>query len=75
MKNNGARQTCCYTNLFDPAGLFDHTVDHVLSKPGLKTVKASITGKTGRAHRVRALAVRSRRRHQHGAPEGLTVVQ
>jgi endonuclease/exonuclease/phosphatase family metal-dependent hydrolase len=46
MKNNGARQSCCYQNLFDPAGLFDHTVDHVLSKPGLKTVKASITGKT-----------------------------
>src|SRR3954471_15302185 len=45
-KNNGARQSCCYENLFDPAALFDHTVDHVLSKPGLKTVKASITGKT-----------------------------
>ena len=44
MKNNGARQSCCYSNLFDPAGLFDHTVDHVLSKPGLSTVKASITG-------------------------------
>jgi len=48
MKNNGARQSCCYKNLFDPAALFDHTVDHVLSKPGLKTVKASITGKTAR---------------------------
>jgi endonuclease/exonuclease/phosphatase family metal-dependent hydrolase len=47
MKNNGARQSCCYANLFDPALRFDHTVDHVLSKPGLKTVKASITGKTG----------------------------
>jgi endonuclease/exonuclease/phosphatase family metal-dependent hydrolase len=44
-KNNGARQSCCYQNLFDPAGVFDHTVDHVLSKPGLATVKASITGK------------------------------
>jgi endonuclease/exonuclease/phosphatase family metal-dependent hydrolase len=44
MKNNGARQSCCYTNLFDPAGVFCHTVDHVLSKPGLATVKASITG-------------------------------
>jgi endonuclease/exonuclease/phosphatase family metal-dependent hydrolase len=44
MKNNGARQSCCYENLFDAAGLFDHTVDHVLSKPGLKTVRASITG-------------------------------
>jgi endonuclease/exonuclease/phosphatase family metal-dependent hydrolase len=47
MKNNGARQSCCYENLFDPALLFDHTVDHVLSKPGLATVKSSITGKTG----------------------------
>ncbi|WP_028065946.1 endonuclease/exonuclease/phosphatase family protein [Solirubrobacter soli] len=45
MKNNGARQSCCYQNLFDPAQLFDHNVDHVLSKPGLKTIKASITGK------------------------------
>jgi endonuclease/exonuclease/phosphatase family metal-dependent hydrolase len=44
-KNNGARQSCCYTNLFDPALRFGHTVDHVLSKPGLATVKASITGK------------------------------
>ena len=43
-KNNGARQSCCYENLFDPALRFDHTVDHVLSKPGLTTVKASITG-------------------------------
>src|SRR3954454_15787910 len=44
MMNNGARQSCCYESLFDAGGLFDHTVDHVLSKPGLKTVKASITG-------------------------------
>jgi endonuclease/exonuclease/phosphatase family metal-dependent hydrolase len=44
-KNNGARQSCCYENLFDPALLFGHTVDHVLSKPGLTTVKTSITGK------------------------------
>ena len=43
-KNNGARQSCCFANLFEPAQLFTHTVDHVLSKPGLKTVKASITG-------------------------------
>jgi endonuclease/exonuclease/phosphatase family metal-dependent hydrolase len=45
MKNNGARQSCCYPSLFDPAGVFDHTVDHVLSKPGLATVKARITGR------------------------------
>jgi endonuclease/exonuclease/phosphatase family metal-dependent hydrolase len=44
MKNNGARQSCCFENIFDPAGVFDHTVDHVLSKPGLKTVKATVTG-------------------------------
>jgi endonuclease/exonuclease/phosphatase family metal-dependent hydrolase len=44
MMNNGARQSCCFQNLFDPAGVFDHTVDHVLSKPGLKTVKAFVTG-------------------------------
>jgi len=43
-KNNGARQSCCYPNLFDANGVFGHTVDHILSKPGLATVKASITG-------------------------------
>ena len=34
MKDNGAIQSCCYPSLFDPNGVFDHTVDHVLSKPG-----------------------------------------
>jgi endonuclease/exonuclease/phosphatase family metal-dependent hydrolase len=43
-KDNGARQTCCYDNLFDPAAVFDHTVDHVLTKPGLRTVRAVVTG-------------------------------
>jgi endonuclease/exonuclease/phosphatase family metal-dependent hydrolase len=43
-KNNGARQSCCFANLFEPGQTFTHTVDHVLSKPGLKTVKATITG-------------------------------
>ena len=33
-KDNGAVQSCCYPSLFDPAALFDHTVDHVLTKPG-----------------------------------------
>jgi endonuclease/exonuclease/phosphatase family metal-dependent hydrolase len=47
LKDNGAVQSCCYPSLFDPAALFDHTVDHVLSKPGLKTVRASVTGKDG----------------------------
>jgi endonuclease/exonuclease/phosphatase family metal-dependent hydrolase len=45
MKDNGAVQSCCYDSLFDPNARFDHTVDHVLSKPALKTVSASVTGK------------------------------
>ena len=44
MKDNGAVQSCCYSSLFDPALTFDHTVDHVLSKPGLKTTRAFVTG-------------------------------
>jgi Endonuclease/Exonuclease/phosphatase family len=44
MHDNGAVQSCCYDSLFDPAATFDHTVDHVLSKPRLTTVKASVTG-------------------------------
>jgi endonuclease/exonuclease/phosphatase family metal-dependent hydrolase len=44
LKDNGARQSCCYDNLFDPAAVFDHTVDHVLTKPGLRTRRASVTG-------------------------------
>ncbi len=44
MKDNGARQSCCFENLFDPAGVFDHTVDHILSKPGLTATRASVTG-------------------------------
>jgi endonuclease/exonuclease/phosphatase family metal-dependent hydrolase len=44
MKDNGAVQSCCYTSLFDPTLGFDHTVDHILTKPGLKTVKTFITG-------------------------------
>jgi endonuclease/exonuclease/phosphatase family protein len=44
MKDNGAVQSCCYSSLFDPAATFDHTVDHVLSKPGLKTTRAFVTG-------------------------------
>jgi len=45
MKDNGARQSCCYDSLFDPNGIFDHTVDHVLSKPALVTRKAAVTGR------------------------------
>jgi endonuclease/exonuclease/phosphatase family metal-dependent hydrolase len=44
MTENGAVQSCCYDNLFDPAQVFDHTVDHVMTKPALKTQSASITG-------------------------------
>ena len=45
-KDNGARQSCCFDSLFDPNATFDHTVDHVLTKPGLTTTKASVTGRT-----------------------------
>ena len=44
MKDNGAVQSCCYGSLFDLAATLDHTVDHVLSKPGLKTTRAFLTG-------------------------------
>lgn len=44
MKDNGAVQSCCYSSLFDPNAVFDHTVDHVLSKPGLRTLRATVTG-------------------------------
>lgn len=49
-KDNGAKnlnkpypQTCCDDPL-DPNRVFDHTVDHVLTKRGLKTIKAFATG-------------------------------
>ena len=44
MNDNGARQSCCYESLTDANAKLDHTVDHVLTKPALKTVKASVTG-------------------------------
>jgi hypothetical protein len=44
MKDNGAVQSCCYDDLFDPNAVFDHTVDHVLTKPGLETKRAYVTG-------------------------------
>jgi endonuclease/exonuclease/phosphatase family metal-dependent hydrolase len=46
--NNGARQSCCYQSLTDADAKFDHTVDHVMTKPALKTVKTRITGNTER---------------------------
>ena len=44
MTDNGAIQSCCYSDLFDPTQVFDHTVDHVLTKPGLETKNAFVTG-------------------------------
>jgi endonuclease/exonuclease/phosphatase family metal-dependent hydrolase len=44
MHDNGAVHSCCYDNLFDPAAVFDHTVDHVLTKPRLVTKRAFVTG-------------------------------
>ncbi len=44
MKDNGARQSCCYENIFDPNAVFDHTVDHILSKPGLSSSREHVTG-------------------------------
>jgi hypothetical protein len=44
MKDNGAVQSCCYGSLFDADAVFDHTVDHVLTKPGLRTRRAFVTG-------------------------------
>ena len=44
MKDRGAVQSCCYSNLFDPNAVFDHTVDHVLTKPGLRKLRAVVTG-------------------------------
>ena len=44
MKDNGAVQSCCYDDLFDANAVFDHTVDHVLTKRPLKTMRAYVTG-------------------------------
>ena len=43
-KDNGAVQSCCFGDLTNPAAKFDHTVDHVLTKPGLRTLRARVTG-------------------------------
>jgi endonuclease/exonuclease/phosphatase family metal-dependent hydrolase len=45
-KDNGAQPSCC-DDPRDPNPVFDHTVDHVLTKKGLKTKKAFITGDEG----------------------------
>ena len=44
MNDNGAVQSCCYSDIFDPTQVFDHTVDHVMTKPALKTKRAYVTG-------------------------------
>ena len=46
MKDRGAVQSCCYpSSLDDSSYLFDHTVDHVLVKPGVKRAgRAFVTG-------------------------------
>ena len=43
MNDNGAVQSCCYSSLFDPNQVFDHPVDHVLTKPALPTLRAFVT--------------------------------
>jgi len=45
-KDNGARHSCC-DDPRDANPVIDHTVDHVLTKKGLKTKKAFITGDDG----------------------------
>lgn len=45
--NLGTRQTCCYPDVFeDVIGdyRFDHTVDHVMTKPKVKQLDAYVTG-------------------------------
>jgi endonuclease/exonuclease/phosphatase family metal-dependent hydrolase len=45
LNDNGATQSCCVDDLVT-SGVeeFDHTVDHILTKPKLKTKKAFIVG-------------------------------
>ena len=46
MKDRGAVQSCCYESgdLFNPNAVFDHTVDHILTKPGVRRIRAYVTG-------------------------------
>jgi len=47
MFNLGARQTCCYPDVFANVikkYRFDHTVDHVMVKPKIKQTNAYVTG-------------------------------
>jgi endonuclease/exonuclease/phosphatase family metal-dependent hydrolase len=42
--DNGAVQSCCYPDITDETFEFTHTVDHVLSKPALKSTDEFVTG-------------------------------
>lgn len=45
--NLGTRQTCCYPDVFESVigdYRFDHTVDHIMVKPKIKQLKATVTG-------------------------------
>jgi endonuclease/exonuclease/phosphatase family metal-dependent hydrolase len=45
--NLGARQTCCYPDVFESVigdYRFDHTVDHVMARPKVKQLDAYVTG-------------------------------
>ena len=45
--NLGARQTCCYPDVFQPIigdYRFDHTVDHIFAKPKVKELDSFVTG-------------------------------
>lgn len=47
MTNLGTRQTCCYPDVFKSIignYRFDHTVDHVMTKPKVKQLDAYVTG-------------------------------
>ena len=47
MTNLGTRHTCCYPDVFESIigdYRFDHTVDHVMTKPEVKQLDAYVTG-------------------------------
>jgi endonuclease/exonuclease/phosphatase family metal-dependent hydrolase len=47
MTKYGARQTCCYPDVFQPIigdYRLDHTVDHILAKPKVKELDSFVTG-------------------------------
>ena len=47
MTNLGTRQTCCYPDVFQSVigdYRFDHTVDHVMTKPAVNQIQAYVTG-------------------------------